>query len=293
VHAFVVGFFALLISSPWWWYNYSLFGSVMPQSGLSESLDDELVRNAWMALTVFTDALSVFFFLPKAIEVSNLVSIGWFVVVVIGLWFVNVKTRFFGAVQRSIHYFALMPLIFVCIGFAVYYILFFSAPHFIPRYFQPFRIFFVILAAVALPHIAEQVRNSRSGKRLLRLFLLAAFLFSFVRYGYAFYLDYVGEFYQMGKWALKTPDAKIGMYQSGTVGFIAPNITNLDGKVNHEALEARQYGHFGAYIASQRFDYIADWKEMVVMMTTAAEPFGEHFEEVDSLGRIHIYKRVK
>src|SRR6188768_3785479 len=40
-NALVIGVSACIVSSPWWWYNYSTFGHIMPQSGFAESLVDE------------------------------------------------------------------------------------------------------------------------------------------------------------------------------------------------------------------------------------------------------------
>lgn len=289
-HAFVVGFFSALVSAPWWWYNYTTFGSLMPQSGMAESLYDELGRNIWMAVTVITDAASVFFFLPKAVEVSHLITVLWAIVVIGALWFIHRKTGLFQTLPRRIHFFPLLPLILFCVEIVVFYVFFFGAPHFIPRYFQPFRILGVILASIAIPHVADHVRRSHSGKRLLAALLIVAGLFSFVRYGYMFTFESASDFYSTGKWALSIPDARIGMDQSGTAGFIAANVTNLDGKVNYEALQARLQGDIGAYVARQRFDYIADWEAFVRNITFSSATHGALYKPFDTIGRIHIYK---
>jgi hypothetical protein len=176
-------------------------------------------------------------------------------------------------------------------GFVIFYVFFFSAPHFIPRYFHPVRLLAIILAAVALPDIYEQLKNSRSEKRLFYGVLLIAWIFSFARYGYIFIRDPENDFYYAGQWARTVPFAKIGMDQSGTAGFISPNVINLDGKVNFEALQAKRKGDIGAYVAKEQFDYIADWKEFAGVIMASARDHGLIYEPVDSIGRIHIYKR--
>ena len=269
-----------------------MFGSFMPQSGMAESIIDELGRNLWMAAAVLTDAASVFFFLPKAVEVSHLVTIAWVIVIFGGIWFVNRKTGFMRTISGTIHFFPLIPLVLASIGFIIYYIFFFSAPHFIPRYFHPIRLFVLILASVGLPHIFDHVRNVRSERRIFYAVLFIAFAFSFVRFGYTFIREPESDFYFTGLWAQTVPTAKIGMDQSGTTGFMSPNVTNLDGKVNFEALKAKLDGDIGAYVAQENFDYIADWKAFVDVITTSAQKYGLRYEPVDSVGMIHIYKRI-
>ena len=99
------------------------------------------------------------------------------------------------------------------------------------------------------------------------------------------------DFYFAGKYALAHPLERIGMEQSGTSGFIASNIVNLDGKVNFKALQAIQKGDIGAYIESEKLDYIADWREFSSKIVASAEKHGGKFKEIDSIGRVVIFKR--
>lgn len=292
-NALIIGVSAFLISSPWWWYNYSTFGHIMPQSGFAESLVDETSRNIWQALTVIADSFSVFFFLPKSVEISNTISLIWTVAVFGGIYYILKVTKLWGTVLRNYRIEVLLPLLFTCLIFTVYYVFFFSAPHFIPRYFQPYRILVLILAALALPSIIQQLLNSKITKALLYSFIVIAFLFSYVRYGYYFTINDYSDFYLTGKWAEKTAPARVGMDQSGTAGFVASNVVNLDGKVNIGALRARQKGDIGAYVAQEQFEYIADWQEKVDEITASAKRHGFAYVLHDSIGRVKIYKRVQ
>jgi hypothetical protein len=291
-HAFVLGLIAVIVSSPWWLYNYFMFGNFMPQSGMAESIADELQRNCWVAATVIADSASVFFFLPQALEIARIISAAWIIIVFVGLWLINRRTGFIQMLRSRVHFFPIAPLILLSVGFIVFYVFFFSAPHFITRYFQPIRLLGVLLGAVALPYIYEQVKERRSGKLLFYSFLLMAWVFSFARLGYLFIREPENDFYLAGRWARTVPEAKIGMDQSGTAGFISPNVVNLDGKVNFEALQAKVAGGIGVYVAKEKFDYIADWKEFADVITTSAKKYGLTYSPVDSIGRIHIYKRV-
>lgn len=290
-NAFIIGVTAFIVSSPWWCYNYSTFGHIMPQSGFAESLVDETGRNIWQALTVIADSFSVFFFLPKAVEVSNSISIVWAIVVVVGIYFLLKATRAWSSISNNYRFEVLVPLLFTCIIFTVYYVFFFSAPHFIPRYFQVYRILALILSVLVLPYIIKWLLESRIKKALLYSFIIVAFFFSYVRYAYYFSIDDYSEFYLTGKWAEKVAPARVGMDQSGTAGFIASNVVNLDGKVNIRALHAREKADIGEYVAQEQLEYIADWQEKIDEITSSAKRHGMSYVLHDSIGRVRIYKK--
>jgi hypothetical protein len=187
----------------------------------------------------------------------------------------------------------LQPLALTSMVFSIYYVFFFSAPHFIPRYFQPYRILALILAAIMLPIMIQYFLSSKPKRMLMYSAIAVAFLFSYVRYGYYFTITDYSDFYLTGKWAGKTPDIRVGMDQSGTAGFVAANVVNLDGKVNISALRARQKNDIGEYLAKERLEYIADWQEKVDEITTSAKRYGLVYAPFDSIGRVRIYKIIK
>ncbi len=290
-NALIIGLSALVVSSPWWWYNYSTFGHIMPQSGFAESLVDETGRNVWQALTVIADSFSVFFFLPKSVEVSNIISLIWTFIVFGGIYFVLKVTKSWSMILHNYRLKVLLPLLFTCLIFTVYYVFFFSAPHFIPRYFQPYRLLALILAALIIPNIIAWLLESKVKKALLCSFIVVAFLFSYVRYGYYFVIDEYSDFYRTGEWAETVAPARVGMDQSGTAGFVASNVVNLDGKVNISALRARQKDDIGAYVAQEQFEYIADWQEKIDDISNSAKRHGVTYVLHDSIGRVKIYKK--
>jgi hypothetical protein len=290
--ALITGAVSVIISLPWWWYNYSVFGHVMPQSGFAESLVDETSRNIWQAITVIVDSFSVFFFLPKAIDVSNVITLLWTAFVVGGIYWLLKLTKAW-QVAHMYYLKPLQPLALTSMVFSIYYVFFFSAPHFIPRYFQPYRILALILAAIMLPIMIQYFLSSKPKRMLMYSAIAVAFLFSYVRYGYYFTITDYSDFYLTGKWAGKTPDIRVGMDQSGTAGFVAANVVNLDGKVNISALRARQKNDIGEYLAKERLEYIADWQEKVDEITTSAKRYGLVYAPFDSIGRVRIYKIIK
>jgi len=298
ISATIISFFAFIISSPWWWYNYHIFGSIMPQSGVAEALQKGmLAENLRRAAIVIGDIGTVFFFLPNY-ELPEWFHYFWMLaIILIVLWIV--KTFALKNYLKENYILAqLTPYYLFCGILAIYYIFFFSSPHFIPRYFHPFRIIWLVLFSCVAPKIISGLKDFYSRKRNLTLgfiwvFSLAALGFSASSYAYYFLIKGSSDFYKTGQFALMHPLEKIGMWQSGTAGFIAPNVVNLDGKVNNAALQANLKGEIGRYIADEKLDYLADWREFAMPAIISASKYGMHFSEVDSIGRIKIFKSIK
>ncbi|MDP4219839.1 MAG: hypothetical protein Q8916_03405 [Bacteroidota bacterium] len=294
----VISIVAFIVSSPWWIYNYRVFGSIMPQSGVSESLEPGLLaENLRRGAIVIGDIFTVFFFLPNY-ELPAWFHFFWFAALTAIVVLVAKRSGAREYLQTTYSLSSLTPYYFFCAAIVIYYIFFFSAPHFLPRYFQPFRIVWLVLFACITPKFISslrdfQVRSKRAVLAFIWVFALCAFGFSASRYGYYFLIEKSSDFYRTGKYALEHSDKKIGMEQSGTAGFIASNVVNLDGKVNFAALQAIQKGDIGGYVQSAKLDYIADWREFSERIVESAAKHGARFQEIDSIGRIVIFKRVE
>jgi hypothetical protein len=96
----------------------------------------------------------------------------------------------------------------------------------------------------------------------------------------------------IGFWAREHPNATIGVYQSGTAGYLADNVVNLDGKVNLEALRARQHDSLGAYIKRKRFDYLADEWDFMVYLLGDSTKFNLKYSLIDTIRFVRIYGRA-
>jgi hypothetical protein len=101
----------------------------------------------------------------------------------------------------------------------------------------------------------------------------------------------------MGFWAHQHPNEKIAMLQSGIASFIAPNIINLDGKVNTAALRAHQQGRLAEYLRNEHFTYIADYKSFIADIDTISRNASPsmrnelYFDSVSMIGSIQLMKR--
>lgn len=288
---------AFLISSPWWIYNLTKFGSIMPQSGLSESMEDVLAENLRRGAIVIGDILSVFFFLPNY-DLPAWFHFFWmFLMIAIVVWIFR-RYSLLNFLRSNYDLSPLVPLALMSFVLMIYYVFFFGAPHFLPRYFHPARILWLLIFIASVPVFITHFRKYQSvkpllAKRVLIVFAFCAIGFSVSRYVYYFVTTGVRDLYLTGLWAKQHPNETVGMEQTGTSGYFASNIVNLDGKVNFEALQARQRNDIGGYIVKRDLDYVADWSEIVMPMIKSAESHGAKFALVDSIGRVIIFKRVR
>ena len=78
-------------------------------------------------------------------------------------------------------------------------------------------------------------------------YLVIAIVFNITHYVYNFTITETSYLYWTGVWAKHHPEYRIGMTSSGTAGFMSDNVVNLDGKVNVEALRARNNNAIGQY----------------------------------------------
>ena len=86
--SFLIGIFAVIVSSPWWIYNYTKFGSLMPISGQSESIGSALLLNIQFSLTTVANVFLVLFYQESELTVNilRLSTVGIIIIVSMILW---------------------------------------------------------------------------------------------------------------------------------------------------------------------------------------------------------------
>jgi hypothetical protein len=292
-----LGAMAVVVSSPWWLYNYLEFGSFMPISGQSQQIFDSLQENLIRAGAVLADIGSIFFYLPYYKLHPWLLAV-WVVFIGMLIYQLTARIRLWKILPERAYAGVLTPLMIASGCIFAYYVFNFGAPHFLPRYFHPIRLLWVMLVALSLPLIGPSIVASYKERKGLFLGVaipvaLFVLFFNANRYWTNYTTNNISELYGVGKWALQHPDTRVGMYQSGTASFVAPNVVNLDGKVNPDALHARVSDSIGHYIVSERLEYLADWKQYVTELAAHAERFGVRYELHDSVLPMYIYRRVE
>jgi hypothetical protein len=294
VRVLLVPFVTFLVSSPWWIYNVAVFGNLMPSGGQAESLGGpSIVQNLINLSSTLADIGSIAFVLPEYF-LATINQVLWCASVPIVIYLLNKHYQLGRSINDSYYLLPLLPLVYVGVAFAIYYTAFFHAPYFITRYLQPLRIFALLLASMSASIILSKMREKHITVRIAGLVAIAAaIIFSGFHYAHNFMTTENGDLYQAGLWARAHPSATIGIQQSGIASFVADNVTNLDGKVNTEALNALRLNERGKYIASQRFDYLMDWDVFVRVLVNEAAHYGGEYRSVDSVGLVRMYKRVR
>jgi hypothetical protein len=299
VECFVVGAISLAVSSPWWIYNVTTFGSLVPISGQSQRM---LLPDRWLnattALYVLADALAITFITPRSLAaISPLLGAAGFVTLLLILFAIG---RGFGLLRSALARWGewwdpsrAVPMAIFAVGITIFYGLFFGAPHFLGRYLTTPRIL-ISLAVLSLLWVAWRLAPARSLMQRLLLLLVAGAM-AVSAYGYSWnFTGYLGNtFMSPAVWIKENipPSATVGMFQSGTTGFFNRNVVNLDGKVNADALRALQEGRISRYVDSMKFDYLIDW-DFYLRQAMADSATRAHYVPADTVvGTFIVLKR--
>ena len=167
-----------------------------------------------------------------------------------------------------------------------YYGLLFGAPHFVGRYYFPFSPFSALFSAVLIIVAYDRWLAPRRWGRPLAIAAGAGALLVVMGLQARFYRkgdDHMH--FQVVAWVQKNvPDSTwIGAVQTGTLGFFHDRTINLDGKVNPEAMRARDADKVLDYVVDHEFgperariEYLTDWVGIADWKNR--EPVASHFE---------------
>ncbi len=296
-----VGLASILISSPWWIYNQVTFGNLLPISGQAQQMLIPDVRENLLAtalalgnavMPIVHTPVLLYHYSPLLVPVVFLIAI--VVIVSIGRGWGVLREALAGW-GRFWDYSGAVPLIIFGVVLVIYYTFFFGAPHFIVRYLVSVR---VLIGITTVGGLYLVWRHAPAGG-LLRLLLLLLLAGSIGAGAYAMrwnFTDFWGNFFlNPAHWIMANtaPPQKVGMFQSGTTGFLSPEIVvNLDGKVNVGALRALQEGRIPAYVDSMKFDYLIDWT-FYTDKAFADPAVRSQYTPVDTLdGQFIVWKRT-
>ncbi|MCL5991088.1 MAG: hypothetical protein M1419_03185, partial [Bacteroidetes bacterium] len=263
IYVITICIVSFLISSPWWFYNYYYFNSLMPTSGQAQFefgiffsrlfyLSDAWVQN----LTPFTYTFDRFLH-------------GWISVIIrliiIGAMSYYLKKYFKGIIKNtsksnklSERTYQIISVIFVySLILTIWYFFFSSAGHFYLRYLISLsiigQIFFVIFVTIIY----------RKFKKIF-YFILTAFALLILGVVILFHTELMLNKSQFFKYQLQlvnkyVPKTEyVGAGQSGTLGFFRNHVVNLDGKVNNEALKYKEKIY--DYLDKKNINWLCDWK---------------------------------
>ena len=266
--AATIGIVSLLVSLPWWLYNVIVFGHLMPTSGLAQQdLLTNRVESIDLVVRGISNALLLVVHAPGDLDGIGAYA-GLVAAAAVALVAFAMPTsrplfdRALGTVRAAVDVQSLAPFAAFVLTLAVYYTFFFGAPHFIPRYLMAMWLAITVAVILALAALWCAMRAGGAGRKALGILCVVALLGSLAARSRSFANDtvYQNVLLHARDWINQhaAPTDRVGMFQSGTTGFLDPRVTNLDGKVNPRALAALRSGNLARFVDSAAFDYIID-----------------------------------
>ncbi|MGI4853410.1 MAG: hypothetical protein ACRYF4_05090 [Janthinobacterium lividum] len=257
VKALAAGALALLVVSPWFLFVHHVSGSWLPSSGKAESTmvasSTVLQRAGTMAVAVAGQVMpwcyGVLSHTTVAVALLSTAAAVWFLA----------RRKDIGAQLRSVLLSPLGRLWLLCLFSLVpIYLLLFNATHFYYRYVAPMAVLTIPVCALAL----VQVGWVRRHLPVVAVALCGAF--ACWTFG-ALHTGHVGNSQTIAAGYIHRnfPEAHVGSFQSGVVGFFNPNVENLDGKLNQGALQATAQHQLPAFIDSEHIDVLVDWRSVM------------------------------
>ena len=275
----VIGTTSVVIASPWLINNLLNFGSLMPISGHSQSLNIEFADNFWKMPPIIIEYLLAFSPIPYKTQTWMIVICTLMVFAVFGL-FAHLWPRFNMIQRRLVMLVSIYSLCLVC-----FYGFYFGAGHFTSRYLFPTTPFLVLLWASIIVFVWQHkyLTKLRPIKPVFVLLFISIVVGLHIRsYQSGYLLAYTSShrFIQLVEWVKKNVDTEVWIAgtQTGTLGYFYDRTINLDGKVNPEALKARNERQISQYVLKKNIQYIVDWALIMKFWPTDKPLIQENFE---------------
>ncbi|MBZ0300865.1 MAG: hypothetical protein K8J31_14030, partial [Anaerolineae bacterium] len=298
-----LGITALLVSSPWWFFNLTQFGALLPSSGQAlqvgsgsfyESTMEMRVRYALTALLKNTMPAAYFGNLDENIF-CDLIRLVLTIVVIALAWrlcktfVVQAANNTLSVAQRRTIYFGLCLLLFSVL-LIIWYTTQLVAGWFYDRYFTPISLLSAIIIVLVLRWLFT---------RLPRISLALCSVLALISIGLLglshFGKSFTGESYwnQISLVSDYVPsDAVVGAPQSGTLGYFRDRIVNLDGKVNTDVFDYIESGTAWQYLQEQNIEWVSDAVDPVrLLFRGQPEQFG--WQLVDVRGNFLLYHHIE
>ncbi len=253
----IIGILALLIVFPWTLFVKSITGSFIPSSGTAQAgfinAEDAGVRLSTIAKIFLGHITPWAYVRPSGLLIQTLFALGTFLV---GLYFFfkdKEMSRQLAIFVRRNPFFLIWT--FSLGSLVVIYPLFFWAIHFYQRYTLPFVIPTTVILAFVLSsyHKKQQpVFQWAIFSFMPAFFIIWAFL--------SLHTGRIGNPLTVSAGYISNDlgSQKVGVFQSGIMGYFNPNVINLDGKMNYDVLPYIQKDSIEGYIDQEDIAFIVD-----------------------------------
>ena len=258
---------AALLLVPWIAWNYHLDGSPMPSSGKAEAADVDALRNAGAALRAAGAWAAPPLLRPSLHDDAIWLS---YAAAVLAIALTIGAARYVLRRRRQRLGDGTVALMVFCAFLLGWYVLKFGPWWFLERYLAP-------LLLLTVPFLATAFELSRPRRRALAV-LAGVVLVANVpvlavlasgpgwpppawaardsNLGAHPNLNYLDQYAWVRAHA--APQCVVGAYEAGTLVYFRDRVVNLDGKVDHDALRARDAGRSPAYVDARRVDVMMD-----------------------------------
>ncbi len=231
-----IGIPALIISTPWFTYNYYLSGSIQPSSGIAQSKFTISFDRLVYMFEAICEVLTPFFYFGQWEGVWStlfrLILITF--VITLCVSFFRKRNETDGFTKRS-YQFAKFLAATYCI-LIIWYLSNSVATWFYPRYLAPLSLLAVMATVLVIDNLSKPLRVYCVSTILVLSLQIPLFI-------YWHHSDKVfrGSMYYNDELKLVQANVpvgvKIGAHESGTLGYFRDGVLNLDGKVNIEVIK--------------------------------------------------------
>lgn len=311
---------AFIVAGPWFLYIRSAFGNFMPASGkairfISQAFGDWFVSSPWGLVSqtppVDVDAGKIpsWFYLgsfKEALEGSlEGVPFLWGMVGVIGFACISVVLSIFAFKSKTLETVKdkISSLRFLLIAYLILlavYSFYVFGQHYFRRYFFPYAsLLGVILICITVKYLSERLPNFKVKAVVAVISAIICLAATFTETRRLHTRGLVSEYYAaaIGIKDNTEPDAVIGAFQAGTIGYFSGRKTvNLDGVVDSGSLEAMKNNRIDLYVRKRNVDYIADFQPIIdklfIARSSKPDSLESGYVKVAEIGRFIIYKRA-
>jgi hypothetical protein len=287
---------AVIVSSPWWGYNYLEFGSLMPTSGTAQqawALSDRRIRWLFWALgavslpTLWLGRFDELFHDGILLSLLRALVIGGVALAIARTWrraspLVGDAS---GRARRTVGFGLVLAVAMAAL--ALYYGLGFIAYWFYYRYLFPVALITSVLIAWWAAPLA--LARPRAAVALVAL-LCAPTAISAVmaQRGRTLHVDTV-YWQQLALIAQLVPDGEpVAAGQAGTLGYFRAGTVDVDGKVNRAAIPYQD--HMWDYLADRDVRWFADWP-FYVEKYLGRDPARHGWRQVGQNGYWQLWRR--
>jgi len=254
----VCGLIALAITSPWFLFVHSVSGSWLPSSGHAEGrlmTMGDLGRFGRMTEAVLVNVFPWIYSHTPDLVLSLMGGVS--VLLVALLLRRSPETRAWltspGQYLRRIS-----PWLVGGVSLVLVYIIFFAVAGFYLRYSSVIIIVTIPILAMLFAEQPVIIRHPA----LAVIPLTGCFMF------YAFttlHRGYIGNNWLIDAGYIRQhyPNAHVGSFQSGTIGYFDRNVENLDGKLNEAALKAGMAHRMPEYLDSDHINVLVEWPSYI------------------------------